>query len=137
MNIEKFMSGVTWVCLLLLAVAITYVTWDCMKPRPDKVISPATISTEKVVTKTTKTKKPNGEVVIIEERVEDRQVVKPQPKTKYSIGAKVIYDPYNLRPEPKDYQIDVGKRLGQSDVWVEGGVRVKAKELTLGVRVEI
>jgi uncharacterized membrane protein len=142
---KEFLKASTVSMLVMLAIAITYVTWGYLKP-----VAPATVADvttvdnkEHVVTKVVTTKKKDGTVVTVKDQVKDsvkKEVatkVVPQPKTKYTVGAKAVYNLNELRIKPSDYQLDIGRRLGQSDVWVEAGTRTNTREVNIGVRVEL
>ena len=142
---KEFLKASTVSMLVMLAIAITYVAWGYLKP-----VAPATVTDvttvdnkEHVVTKTVTTKKKDGTVVTVKDQLKDsvkKEVatkVVPQPKTKYSAGVKAVYKLDALRPKPNDYSIDIGRRLGQSDVWIEAGTRTNTREVSIGVRVEL
>jgi hypothetical protein len=122
--------------LLVGACGGYYFAVNTIKPQVVEIIKEKKI-TVKNTEKNKITTKPDG--TIIKETTSTKEDSKidrtSEPvKTKYSAGVKV-HKKIDLSPD-LDYTLEVGKRIKNSDLWIEGGYRMNTKEISLGVKFE-
>jgi hypothetical protein len=64
-------------------------------------------------------------------------VISSAAKAKYSLGAALVYRPEIWKDVSyKDVRVDVGVRLGNLPLWLEGGVKLD-KTFSIGTRFEL
>ena len=132
--------------LILISVGISffaglYINKPQPCPEPPKQIK------EKKIDKTVKnaniksrtTKKPDGTVVVEKEVIKtetkqefvETKIETEKKKNKLGVGVKV--DPLNLNEQ--DYIINYSRRITEN-LWLDSGVEVKSKTITLGASYE-
>lgn len=152
------MESFKWRLLLVGALLLSFgAVIYFSRPQPavvhtveSSVSTSRAVSTKNSVTTSTRTTKPDGTIVEQkqtirnsikekEKRVEvkkDSTVTAPAaPKSRYRIGADWL--PSTDRPPTvKDSELRAGARLGDSNVWIEGGYDFKHGQAKIGLSLE-
>lgn len=131
---------------LLLAVGVGYKLAPVHPAETKTVYVDRVVVKDRIVTKDvvrTETR-PDGTKIVTESsehsqtktdthEVKKETVMVSSDRTHYSLGLGLVLDPFNITK--RDYQIEVGKRLWESPIWLTFSYQTN-KTVSLGLRTE-